>query len=192
MSTNCSIKPNHASATTTWGRKSVYPRLALSLRRIGLVWLCALGGLLLVLATPASGEDPYDPNDSAQQATGPVAVGSPYGGAFETSNDVDWFFYDSAGAAQIDISLTATGTCGVGLRFKNADQSEIARIDADPGGQTQHILQTVGKARYLLELTRRYYDSPGAGCNYQFRIDPVNPPGGQQASGHPEPRLTRT
>src|SRR4051794_4630072 len=73
--------------------------------------LPTLAGALVcaLLATAAVAvAAPYEPNDSFAQANGPLIGGQNYDAAIETSNDIDWYFFNTSAQRQLDIALSST------------------------------------------------------------------------------------
>jgi hypothetical protein len=126
-------------------------------------WTVALVTALLLVAAPARAQAPFEPNDSAAQATGPMVAGQPYAGAIETINDADWFFFVTTRQVQLDISIL--GVPGFMLRDADGFQLNVQVGSPDVAG---HILQTVGPGRYYLQVTPRF----AAGETYRLQVDP--------------------
>lgn len=70
--------------------------------------IVVLAVLMLALPTASVASGPYEPNDNINQAAGPLAGGTSYSGAFETTNDEDWFVFYTVGQVQMDIAVTNT------------------------------------------------------------------------------------
>jgi hypothetical protein len=128
-------------------------------------WVVVLlvGMLLALSGSAAHAQAPFEPNDSAAQATGPMVAGQTYSGAIETINDADWFFFLTTRQVQLDISIL--GVPGFMLRDANGFQLNVQVGSPDAAG---HILQTVGPGRYYLQVTPRFAE----GETYQLRVDP--------------------
>jgi hypothetical protein len=132
--------------------------------------VAALTAALAAMATSASvaAAAPYEPNDSFLQATGPMVGGQNYEGAIETSNDVDWFYFNVNGQRQYDITLTSVS--GSGCYDQDLYDSEGAYItDGSWDGLNSHILRTSpSSAQYAVKVTGT------TSCKYRLRIDPAD------------------
>lgn len=66
-------------------------------RRIGVpAAICtAVIGVLLSFSSTAFAQGEYEPNDSYITAAGPIFADTTYSGTYETSNDVDYFYFYS-------------------------------------------------------------------------------------------------
>ncbi|MDO8185166.1 hypothetical protein Q5424_06160 [Conexibacter sp. JD483] len=111
-----------------------------------------------------------EPNESAGQAYGPLSGGTPYAGTIDTQNDVDWFWFYSAGPYAYDLTLTGVGggcSDDVDARlYADGSSSSIDGLSAYPN-TVSHLVRTApGFARYLIEVT---------GCQgaaYRVQLDP--------------------
>jgi hypothetical protein len=138
------------------------------------VWMLFVLFAALALAPAAALADPYEPNDNIAQARGPLAGGVEYGGgAIDTDNDEDWFTFNVARQAQIDITWTTvpspmSGTCPL-LWFLSAEGRFINSGDSVVGCPgSGHLLYTSPEpARYFLQV----FGSVGG--TYSLRIDPA-------------------
>ena len=63
----------------------------------------AVAGGLLAATTSAAHGQAYEPNDAFNQAYGPLVGGQNYDGQKETSNDQDWYFFNTTGQRQVGI-----------------------------------------------------------------------------------------
>ena len=100
-----------------------------------------------------------EPNETASQAFGPLTGGVVYGGAIETTNDVDWFTFYSAGTAPFDLALTNPGNaCGYsvsGMLTTNPtdEYDDLASVSAEGNG-TDHINYTPKQSeQYFFKVT---------------------------------------
>src|SRR4051794_9665834 len=66
--------------------------------------------LLLVVPSIASADGPFEPNETAAEAYGPLTGGS-FSGAFETPQDHDWYRFYAFNHRQIGVLLTLTSSC---------------------------------------------------------------------------------
>ena len=132
-----------------------------------------IAAALFASVSVATADGPYEPNETATQAAGPLAGGSPYNGVIETSNDVDWFFFYTAGQRQFEVVLTWRGgenRCytTLTLRDRDGDEQGSASVDGEPDNTVDRItLTSPGSARYSLEVN---------GCEgdaYTVRVTPA-------------------
>ena len=155
-------------------------KLQRSGRRRTWQWL-SIGVVLVTLLTPglASGQA-FEPNDTSEQATGPLTGGRDYEGSKETENDVDFFYFNTAGQQQLDISVTGlSAECTnffVGL-YDFSGETLLSEAEADfsgsSGPSTDHILYSApGRRQFVLRAEDGSYSGDEVGCRYRFRIDP--------------------
>lgn len=88
------------------------------------------------LASPATAQPPYEPNDSILTGFGPLANNSSYTAALETGNDRDYYYFyvTTPATAQITFTITNLGG-GVG------SEAEFSAYLADSHGST---FETIG------------------------------------------------
>lgn len=108
-----------------------------------------------------------EPNDTREQAAGPLAHGQLYSSAIETENDVDWFTFNTGAPGPVNLALTSTGDCGVSAAIEDAAGDEVdSTFAADD--RTEQIQFTAPQAeRYFVRVT---------GClnaTYQLRVTGV-------------------
>jgi hypothetical protein len=128
-------------------------------------------GAALVAVVAASGwassaqAAPFEPNDSVLQATGPLSGATNYDGAIETDNDVDYFFFNTVGQRQLDVSVTElAGNC-TELTLRDSEGEYITNAYLD--STITHLLRTAPSAvQYVLQV------DGFTGCAYRLRIDP--------------------
>lgn len=117
-----------------------------------------------------------EPNDSLTQAAGPMVGGQDYDAAIETANDFDWYYFNTVGQRQLDISLLSLSGSGCSSPYLyDADGAFIA--SGSFSGNTSRILQTAPSAvQWAIRV------SGSTSCRYRLRVDPAdaitsNPPG---------------
>jgi hypothetical protein len=119
-----------------------------------------------IVAPAATGE----PNESPDQAFGPLLGGTPYAGRIDTLNDEDWFYFYTGGAGALDVSLTGTdGGCSAdGTLYAASDVNEsLASASAD-ANETEHLRYTAsGAGKFLVHV-----EDGCIGTGYQLRVDP--------------------
>lgn len=143
--------------------------------------------IVLALLVPAIGlpavaaAAPYEPNDSFAQAHGPLQGGTDYSAAKDTDNDEDYYYFNTSGQRQLDISVIRTNAAcdqpsipPLRVYLELLDDEGTVVQDVDFGsygvnpGVPAHILHTSpGPQQYVL----RTRNLP-TGCTYRFRIDP--------------------
>lgn len=111
---------------------------------------------MLIAAAPAVADGPYEPNESATQAFGPLGGGTSYDGAIEPSNDVDWFFFYISGQRQFEVVLTwREGDCDVEATLRDRDGNEkgFTSVASYPESRVGRMtLTSPGSARYNVEV----------------------------------------
>lgn len=109
--------------------------------------------LALALPGTALAANEVEPNDSIDQATGPLEAATNYDGTTASYQDADWFIFYVSGPGDFDLSLNnlnnGLGCCGnsLSLRDRNGDELNYASVSE---GETEHLI----------------YNSPGAGVYY--------------------------
>jgi len=136
----------------------------------------AVIGALLASAATASAAGPFEPNDSFITATGPIVAGTTYSGAYETSNDYDYFYFYLPQLTQLQFRTTNTtpkevGICSSIYHQLPSDTDDVSGtyLSVD-GGQSASGAVTLEPGKYYYVL-----GCPGTvGKTYTFSI---NPPG---------------
>jgi hypothetical protein len=127
----------------------------------------ALACLALALAVPASVQaQAFEPNDNIDQASGPLVGGRDYTGQIETVNDVDFFYFNTSGQRQLDMSLVSLNGSGCEApRLLNLDGEYVegfswsnttARLQYSAPGAEQYLIRVRGNTN----------------CRYRLRIEP--------------------
>lgn len=119
----------------------------------------------------------YEPNDSFAQASGPLEGGTDYTAKVETSNDLDYYYFNTSGQRQLDIAVTAISGCGDSgvppyfklLDFEGDQLDSTVIYNGSSGNNTRHILWS---APYATQFVLATNYSVSTGCQYRFRIDP--------------------
>jgi hypothetical protein len=110
-----------------------------------------------------------EPNEFAAQAIGPLAPSTPYLGSLDTQNDIDWFYFHTAGPFGFDLSLIAAGagSCSVSAVLYQGDGSSFVDDVSAKANTIAHLLTTApGAATYWIKVT---------GCTgdaYHLQLDP--------------------
>jgi hypothetical protein len=122
-----------------------------------------VGGASTLVPTPTG-----EPNENAEQASGPLLGGVAYAGEIQTQNDEDWLkFYTAPGTHQFDIAVTQMSGCEVEAELKSPVQNE-SRSDYLPNDEWGHFTQTSPAAGvYYLRFTEGC-----VGSRYEFVIEP--------------------
>jgi hypothetical protein len=135
--------------------------------------------VLALLPAAASAQAPYEPNDSAETAK-PLAAGTAYAAALETSNDKDVFvFYVAEPQTQVAVDVTNTTPKQNGAEFVLGglyDQKLESRLAAlDDGvfglaeGESGRMAYTFGPGRYYVRFEEGMFPKPGV-KSYQFTV----------------------
>ena len=91
---------------------------------------------LCAFAAPAALASSYQPNDSVLQAAGPLSGGTDYDAAIDTDNDPDYFYFNTNGQRQIDISMIElSGSC-YSLSLYTSEGEFVDDTDDAIGGTT--------------------------------------------------------
>lgn len=128
---------------------------------------------LACLALPIAGASAqvYEPNDSANQATGPMTGGQNYDASIETGNDLDYFYFNVNGQRQIDVSITAIGgaDCSRSVVLYTADGDSLRSASVGREGSDHILYTTPSSGQYVLRVS-----SSSIGCPYRVRVDPAD------------------
>jgi hypothetical protein len=131
----------------------------------------AVGGMFSLGLTASAGAQSYEPNDGFNQAYGPLVGGQNYDAALETSNDQDYYYFNTSGQRQLDITMTGLSSgCGGGAKLIDVDGEDITSWSASfSGQQTGHLTYT--------SPARRQYGirvSVNVGCPYRLKVAPAD------------------
>lgn len=110
----------------------------------------------------------YEPNNTAAQATGPLAGGVTYSSTIETPDDEDWYWFRTTGERQLSLSAQSTTTDGYCV-------VQVEVLD-EAGTKVDHFAILDKNASRVFRWT-----SPSAG-KYLFRV--VNSPSGTGDCGY--------
>jgi len=132
----------------------------------------AVGLLTLALAGAAYGKGEYEPNDSRDEAYGPISGGKQYVAEIDTENDVDWYLLYVKTYSQMDFMTTklAGSGCNLGLNLHDKDGEYIDSFHTDGINETEHFYLTMSPGRYY--LSTQVYCAPGT--RYRFEISPAS------------------
>lgn len=142
-----------------------------------------LAAMTLLLAPASASGQAYEPNDTSEQASGPLVGGQDYTASKETQNDVDFYYFNTPGQVQLDIAVTGLNAqCSRSFdslrllafdgAFLSGDPTAYVTYDSSTGPQTTHILYTAPSSKqYVLKA---YLPASPSGCQYRFRIDPAS------------------
>jgi hypothetical protein len=154
--------------TTTTGVSGA-PRRAFALPVLTL----AIGALLLITGAERAGADAaYEPNDTLQTATGPLAPDSSYSAVIESRNDRDIysFFVTSRAEASVTVSLINRGG-GPGLSDVDARLLDItdtpitaSALSYVQDGEAQSMTVSLPPGKYFVEVN----SSIGYGDGYEL------------------------
>lgn len=168
-----------------------------------LLLLMLLAGLAsAILVAPVAGAAPYEPNDTIQQAYGPIGVA---GGlhtiqaAGETTNDDDWyFFYVPSGSSQVVAQLSSSNEPYTRVALVAPDGSQLYSVVANSNDPTsgQLAYTVTGPGKFYL-----HFDCDGECDNLpvQYTLtlqgdwpatDPTPPP--RPVNGTGDPVITPT
>jgi hypothetical protein len=129
--------------------------------------------VLLILSSSARAAGEYEPNDSRDTSSGPLAGGTWYTASFETDNDVDWYVFYIKTYSQMDFSAGLVSTCSncvnePVLTLYDKDGRFIDDFYSGELNEVRHLYLTLTPGRYYFEVN--YADT---GDRYKFRIDPA-------------------
>lgn len=146
----------------------------LSKRTLALTsWLVALAAMAIFATTPASANDPYEPNEWGAQAAGPLAIGSTIVGKVDP-DDIDYFKFYVAKAGRISFEISAPAPCGelcAVTAFITDEQVNGSRINHVTVTGTQTISGNLPPGRYFLIIRSAdpYLDPPNFVADYTIK-----------------------
>jgi hypothetical protein len=110
-----------------------------------------VAGAATLIPTPTT-----EPNESAEQAFGPLLGGVSYTGEIQTENDQDWFkFYTAPGIHQFDVAMTRISGCETTIELQSPVKNET-RHAYPPTDEWRHFTETSQAAGiYYLKVTGR-------------------------------------
>lgn len=124
---------------------------------------------------------PYEPNDTFSQATGPMQGGQDYAAAIENRGDQDWFYFNTVGQRQLDVSLTPKSTgCRLDMQTYNSSGQAINDGSAEAYWYTTSSPPAVGHAKFTSPGRRQYVvridldSGASSGCVYALRVSPAD------------------
>jgi hypothetical protein len=123
-----------------------------------------IGGAATIPPTPTG-----EPNESAEQALGPLLGGVSYTGEIQTQNDEDWFkFYTAPGIHQFDVAMTRLSGCETSVLLQSPLKNENKQL-YPPTDEWRHFTETSQAAGvYFLEVS-----GGCVGTRYEFVIEPA-------------------
>ena len=123
-----------------------------------------LAALTLATAVPAARADgPYEPNETALGAFGPVTTGL-LAGALETPQDEDWFVLYPAADRQVGVLATIKGQCA-----QDSGNIEIELLDADASSPAMGVAR-IGHKNFQPTTSDRVAFTAVRGHRYFLRI----------------------
>lgn len=122
-----------------------------------------VSGAPLPTATVPTGE----PNESADQAQGPLGGDTIYTGVTETSNDEDWFFFFASSA--FSVTSTSGSDCNGDVTLYDSDRDYLAYRDLYDNRYSRITYTPTSWKPFYLEV-----DSDCVGGAYRFSISPAS------------------
>lgn len=142
----------------------------------------ATGTAILATGTFAFAAAPYEPNDGADMAFGPLTGGVPYAAALETTNDQDVYYVcTQRGAQQVEIGFrntTPSGETPLELALYDAEKNQLTSTDYDGvmPGESEVLPYTLPQAgKYYLQVLYEplYHEAfPVQPSSYDFVVQP--------------------
>ena len=131
----------------------------------------------------AASQGTPEPNESEDQASGPLSGGQLYSASIDTDNDNDFFFFYSSGTEPFDVSLTTAMSCAPYAELSGPGTNSVDNDVSLSQNTTAHIKMTPpGPEKYVLKVS-----GGCAGSAYEFRVDP---PSAITTSPPPDPSVT--
>jgi hypothetical protein len=121
----------------------------------------------------AAGE--WEPNDSYLTAAGPLTAGTTYTGAFETSNDVDYFYFYVPQQTQLQFKVTNSTPQNVYI-CTDIERQALDRVEGISGSTSLTVYGGESKSGAVTLTPGKYYFEvicPGTvGKTYSFSLGP--------------------
>lgn len=134
--------------------------IAGKLPKLGLLAAClALLTLALAAAAASAATGPYEPNDAAPAAAGPLLFGQSYSAALESAGDQDYFFFYTTSPSPAQVSLTVQNlggggpTADIAATITDASATPIASQTFIRGGETRAMMATLEAGKYYLAVS---------------------------------------
>ena len=108
-----------------------------------------------------------EPNESADQAQGPLKGGTIYTGITETSNDEDWFYFFASSA--FSVTTTAGTRCDGDVTLYDEDRDYLSSDYIEVNEYSRITYTPASWQAFYLDL-----DSDCVGGAYRFSISPVS------------------
>jgi len=132
--------------------------------------------IFAVAAQSAVAAGEWEPNDSYLTAAGPLVAGTTYTGVFETSNDVDYFYFYVPQQTQLQFKVTNSTPQNVYL-CTNIERQALDRIEGINGNASLSVYGGESKSGAVTLTPGKYYfevDCPGTvGKTYSFTLGPA-------------------
>lgn len=128
--------------------------------RTALAWATALAFAFGTAGAPvaSAANGPFEPNDSAAEAAGPLAFGGSYEAALETPGDTDFysFYVTSPEPAAVSLAFAnlggGTGSPQIGVTIVNGQATPLGMISfLSPGGE-QTLALNLPPQKYFVEV----------------------------------------
>ncbi len=135
----------------------------------------ATAAALVVALACASGAQaaPFEPNDNLGQAYGPLVGDVDTAGAFETTNDNDYFYFYTSGQVQFQVEVKLLSSeCSFFADVLRGDSGKGIIGDVlDPWGDAikTYTYTSPGPRKYYLALTHG-----SCGEQYSFKLSPAS------------------
>lgn len=126
--------------------------------RLGLLAACLAALSPALGAAPASAEGPYEPNESAPAAAGPLLFGQTYSAALESSGDHDFYFFYVTSPSPVQASVTMQNlggggpTADIAATITDAVATPVAAQTFIREGETRAMTATLEAGKYYLEV----------------------------------------
>jgi hypothetical protein len=141
-------------------------------------WVAACITLLfLASSAQADADTPYEPNDAAPAAAGPLLFGQSYSAALESSGDRDFYFFHvtSREAAQVSLTVQNLGggdaTADMAATILDDNATAVASQTFIRKGETRLMTAALEPQKYYLEV------SPSTGFGDSYSVATGGAPG---------------
>jgi hypothetical protein len=143
--------------------------------RLSIAIGAAIVAALAVAPSAVVAAGPFEPNDSYITATGPITAGTTYTGAYETSNDADYFYFYLPQLTQLQFGTTNSTSKEIYL-CSHIDHQLPGEVDSVAGSYLTVYGGESKTGAVTLERGKYYYvlDCPGTiGKAYSFSLSPA-------------------
>lgn len=134
--------------------------------------VASIGAMILLSASTAGADGPFEPNNDVNEAAGPIIGGQPLQAGFESDNDKDVYFFYVGAAADADAELTVENLGGGTNPYAQMEARVIDSSRNYVGGNFAYIRPGEARAESFTVQPGKYFVEVlpvgGGGGSYQL------------------------